>query len=211
MNERPEDSPGTLFVVTAPSGAGKTTLVRGLLERSPGLRLSVSHTTRSPRAGEEHGREYHFVDVATFQRLRAAGEFLEWAEVHGNYYGTSRGWLAGQAGEGHDVVLEIDWQGARLVRRVFPDAVGVFVLPPSLAELERRLRGRGADSEESIARRLAAARGEMSHVSEFAYVIINERLSAAIDDMAAIVRAARLRHACQRKRHSRYFASFAQD
>lgn len=207
MNE--QDTPGTLFIVTAPSGAGKTTLVRGLLERSLGLRLSVSHTTRAPREGEENGREYHFIDAAAFQRLCAANEFLEWAEVHGNHYGTSRAWLEEQTSKGHDVILEIDWRGARQVRLVFPGAVGIFVLPPSLDELERRLRGRGTDSEETIARRLAAARDEMSHVGEFAYVIINDRLPAAIDDMAAIVRATRLRHASQRRRHSRYFASFS--
>ena len=164
--------PGTLFIVAAPSGAGKTTLVSGLLAQDAGVRLSVSYTTRAPRAGEVNGQHYHFVDVATFKAMAGRGEFLEWAEVHGNYYGTSRVWLEAQMNSGTDILLEIDWQGAQQVRKVFPDAVGVFILPPSIEELERRLRGRGTDSEEVIARRVLAAQGEMRHVGEFDYVII---------------------------------------
>ncbi|MDR0634470.1 MAG: guanylate kinase [Azoarcus sp.] len=202
---------GTLFIVTAPSGAGKTTLVHGLLQRNADLFLSVSHTTRAPREGEENGREYHFVDVDRFHTLRMAGEFIEWARVHGNYYGTSRSWLAAQLEQGRDTVLEIDWQGARQMREAFPDAVSIFVLPPSLAELEARLRGRGTDSEEVISRRLLAARGEMRHVQEFAYVIINAHLPAALDDLATIVQAARLRCASQRMRYPHYFAFLEQD
>ena len=203
--------PGTLITVTAPSGAGKTTLVRELLWRDPNLRLSVSYTTRAPREGEENGREYHFIETGRFLEMRDAGGFAEWAEVHGNYYGTSRDWLAEQLGGGRDTMLEIDWQGARQVREAFPHSVSVFVLPPSLDELEARLRRRGTDSEETIGRRLRAALGEMRHVGEFAYVIINNRLEEAIAELAVIVQAARLRYANQRKRCPQYFSFLAQD
>ena len=203
--------PGTLFIVTAPSGAGKTTLVSGLLERDPLVKLSISYTTRAPRAGEENGRHYHFVDVSTFRQLRDKGEFLEWAEVHNNYYGTSKGWLEAQIRAGKDILLEIDWQGAQQVRKVFPKAVGVFILPPSVEELERRLRGRGTDSEDVIARRVLAARGEMRHVAEFDYVIINEDLPTAIDDLVGVVRASRLRYANQEARKPEFFRYLEQD
>jgi len=203
--------PGTLFIVTAPSGAGKTTLVSGLLERDPLVRLSVSFTTRAPRAGEVDGQHYHFVDVPSFRALRDRGEFLEWAEVHSNYYGTSKGWLDEQIRVGKDILLEIDWQGAQQVRKVFPKAVGVFILPPSLEELERRLRGRGTDSEEVIARRVLGARGEMRHVAEFDYVIINEDLPAALEDLVAVVRASRLRYANQEARRPEFFHYLEQD
>lgn len=203
--------PGTLFIVTAPSGAGKTTLVKGLLERDASVHLSISYTTRAPRPGEADGREYHFVDVAKFRELRDRGEFLEWAEVHGNYYATSRVWLQAQIEAGRDMLLEIDWQGAQQVRKAFPGAVGVFILPPSTDELERRLRGRGTDSEDVIGRRLLAARGEMRHVAEFDYVIINNELPAALDDLVAVVRAARLRYANQHARHLTYFDFLEKD
>ncbi len=203
--------PGTLFIVTAPSGAGKTTLVGGLLERDPLVRLSVSYTTRAPRAGEVNGQHYHFVDVPTFRALRDRGEFLEWAEVHSNYYGTSKVWLDEQIRAGKDILLEIDWQGAQQVRKVFPKSVGVFILPPSVEELERRLRGRGTDSEEVIARRVLGARGEMRHVAEFDYVIINEDLPAALEDLVAVVRAARLRYATQEARKPEFFHYLEQD
>ncbi|MBL0284356.1 MAG: guanylate kinase [Zoogloea sp.] len=203
--------PGTLFIVTAPSGAGKTTLVSGLLDRDPMVRLSVSYTTRAPREGEVDGRHYHFVDVATFRALRDKGEFLEWAEVHSNYYGTSKAWLEAQVRSGKDILLEIDWQGAQQVRKAFPEAVGVFILPPSLEELERRLRGRGTDSEDVIARRVLGARGEMRHVAEFDYVIINEDLPAALDDLVAVVRASRLRYANQEARKPEFFHYLEQD
>lgn len=203
--------PGTLFIVTAPSGAGKTTLVSGLLERDPQVRLSVSYTTRAPRAGEVNGQHYHFIDVPGFRALRDKGEFLEWAEVHNNYYGTSKRWLEEQTRAGRDILLEIDWQGAQQVRKVFPKAVGVFILPPSVEELERRLRGRGTDSEDVIARRVLAARGEMRHVAEFDYVIINENLPAAIEDLVAVVRASRLRYANQEARQPAFFHYLEQD
>ncbi len=203
--------PGTLIIVAAPSGAGKTTLVRGLLDRDPQVQLSVSYTTRAPRAGEEDGRHYHFVSVPKFGALRDAGEFLEWAEVHGNYYATSKNWIAEQIRGGRDILLEIDWQGAQQVRKTFPDAVGVYVLPPSLDALEERLRGRGTDSEEVIARRLLAARGEMRHVAEFDYVILNNELQCAIDDLVAVARACRLRYAQQHARHRLYFDFISQD
>ena len=203
--------PGTLFIVTAPSGAGKTTLVSGLLERDPLVRLSVSYTTRAPRTGEIDGQHYHFIDVPAFRALRDKGEFLEWAEVHSNYYGTSKRWLEEQMRAGRDILLEIDWQGAQQVRKVFPKAVGVFILPPSVEELERRLRGRGTDSEDVIARRVLGARGEMRHVAEFDYVIINENLPAAIEDLVAVVRASRLRYANQEARQPAFFHYLEQD
>jgi guanylate kinase len=173
--------------------------------------LSVSYTTREQRPGESDGRDYHFVDVGAFRALRDRGEFLEWAEVHGNYYGTSRNWLKEQIAAGRDIVLEIDWQGAQQVRKAFPDAVGVFILPPSLEELEVRLRGRGTDSDDVIARRLLGARGEMRHVGEFDYVILNLDLASALCDLVAVVRAARLRYANQRLRHRHYFDFLQQD
>ncbi|WP_313950489.1 guanylate kinase [Accumulibacter sp.] len=198
---------GQLYIVTAPSGAGKTTLVRRLLENDPGIRLSISHTTRAPRAGERDGFEYHFVGVPDFlDEVRNEG-FLEWAEVHGNYYGTSTSGIESALHAGQDVLLEIDWQGAQQVRRLFPAAIGVFILPPSLDALERRLRARGTDSAETIARRVAAAREEMRHVGEFDYVIINDDLQCALHDLLAVVGASRLRYAVQCQRHSILFAT----
>ncbi|QDX82381.1 guanylate kinase [Denitratisoma sp. DHT3] len=198
-------SGGSLFIVAAPSGAGKTTLVGMLLERDPQVRLSISHTTRPPRPGEQDGVQYHFVDVPTFQAMRERGDFVEWAEVHGNFYGTSRPWLAQRMAAGEDVLLEIDWQGAQQVRKQFPDAVGIFVLPPSVEELERRLRGRGQDGDDVIARRVAAALGEMRHVGEFDFVIINADLRVALEDLLAAVRSTRLRLSRQRERHGDVF------
>jgi guanylate kinase len=200
---------GTLFIVAAPSGAGKTTLVRKLLEQDTEVQLSISYTTRKPRTGEQDGREYHFVEVAEFLAMRNRDEFLEWAEVHGNFYGTSRVWLADQIAAGRDVLLEIDWQGAQQVRKLFPEAVSIFILPPSLEELERRLRGRGTDSEEVIARRLTGAVGEMRHVNEFDFAIINNNLDEALKDLAAAVRAARLRYPRQLARYPQVFDSIS--
>jgi guanylate kinase len=199
---------GSLFVVVAPSGAGKTSLVHALLKREPNIRLSVSHTTRKPREGESHGREYHFVERAGFERMIAAGDFLEHANVYGNYYGTSRRWIEEQIAGDHDVLLEIDWQGAQQVRRIFPGMVGVFVLPPALGELERRLQARGKDSPEAIAKRMASAREEISHVLEFEYIIVNERFEAALDDLTAIVHATRVSRAQQCVRLSKLIDEF---
>ena len=197
---------GNLYVVAAPSGAGKTTLVRLLLEQEPDVHLSISYTTRAPRTGEQDGREYNFVEVAEFKAMIDRGEFLEWAEVHGNFYGTSKKWIADQLAAGHDVLLEIDWQGAQQVRASFPEAIGVFILPPSMDELTRRLTGRGTDSAEVISRRLAAAQAEMRHVGEFDYVIINDQLAQALDELRTVVRASRLSFGAQRARHAALFA-----
>jgi guanylate kinase len=192
---------GTLFVVAAPSGGGKTSLTRALLEKDPGIRLSVSYTTRPPRPGEQDGVDYQFVSAERFMALRDAGEFLEHAHVHGNWYATSASWLNQQIEAGQDVLLEIDWQGAAQVRRLIPSSVHIFILPPSLALLEERLHRRGQDDKATIARRLEAARDEMRHCTEFNYVIINQDFATAVDDLSAIVRASRLRAAQQCVRH----------
>jgi guanylate kinase len=197
---------GNIFLVVAPSGAGKSTMVNALLERDSGISLSISHTTRPPRPGEVDGREYHFVPVAEFMRLRAAGDFLESAEVHGNYYATSRVWIEQRLRAGTDVLLEIDWQGARQVKQCFGHAVGVFILPPSIDALEARLRKRGQDSAPVIARRLLAAGSEIAHAPEFDFVIINEDFATALSQLAAIVTATRLRYGSQAARHHELFA-----
>ncbi|MBV8030833.1 MAG: guanylate kinase [Betaproteobacteria bacterium] len=188
---------GNLFVVVAPSGAGKTSLVAGLLEQERNVRLSISYTTRAPRAGEVDGVNYHFVDRSKFEAMIAAGDFLEYADVYGNYYGTSRRWIENELSGDHDVLLEIDWQGARQVRKLFPHMVGIFILPPSLEELRRRLQSRGKDAPEAIERRMASAREEISHVLEFEYIIVNERFEAALSDLVSVVRAARVSRAQQ--------------
>ncbi|HSS27683.1 MAG TPA: guanylate kinase [Usitatibacter sp.] len=188
---------GNLFVVVAPSGAGKTSLVAALLKEEPNIRLSISHTTRGPREGEQDGREYHFVARSAFEKMIAAGDFLEHADVYGNYYGTSRRWIEDELEGDHDVLLEIDWQGARQVRKLFPAMVGIFILPPSLAELRKRLLSRGKDAPEAIEKRMASARNEISHVLEFEYIIVNERFEAALTDLVSIVRAARVSRAQQ--------------
>ena len=190
-------SGGNLFAVVAPSGAGKTSLVAELLRREPRIRLSISYTTRKPREGEAHGREYHFVSREVFERMVASGDFLEHANVYGNYYGTSKRWIEEQLAAGEDVLLEIDWQGARQVRRLFEHMVGIFILPPSIAELARRLEARGKDAPEAIARRMASAREEVSHVLEFEYIIVNEAFETAVMDLQAVVRAARVSRARQ--------------
>jgi guanylate kinase len=194
---RSAHDPGCLFIVAAPSGAGKSTLVNALLQREADIGLSVSFTTRPPRPGEKHGEHYHFIDEARFEQLRRQGEFLEYAEVHGNFYGTSAPWLASQMQAGKDVLLEIDWQGARQVRKHFPQAVGVFILPPSTQALEARLKQRGQDSDSVIARRLLNAGSEMAHAHEFDYAIVNDRFELALDALHGIVRAARQRFAVQ--------------
>ena len=198
---------GLLFIVSAPSGAGKSSLVNAVLAEDPQLVLSISYTTRPPRPGEQDAREYFFVEKAAFLAMAQAGEFLESAEVHGNLYGTSQKQIADVRESGRDVLLEIDWQGAQQVRKIFPDAIGIFILPPSLAELERRLRGRGQDSEAVIRRRLAVAADEMGHVAEFDYVIINKDFDDARRDLAAVVRASRLVLARQSALHPDLFAA----
>ena len=198
-------SSGLLFIVAAPSGGGKSSLVNAVMAEDPNLMLSISHTTRAPRPGEVEGREYHFVDRAEFVRMIEAGLFLESAEVNGNLYGTSQAQIRGVRESGRDVVLEIDWQGAEQVRRIFPDAIGIFILPPSMAELERRLRARNQDPDDVIRRRLAAAADEIAHVAEFDSVIINNDFDEARKDLAAVVRASRLRLAVQAERHPEIF------
>ncbi len=199
-------SKGTLFVVAAPSGAGKSTLVNALLERDGAISLSVSHTTRPPRPGETYGRHYYFLERAEFEREIAEDVFLEHAEVHGNLYGTSRTTVQGLLAQGRDVLLEIDWQGAQQIRRSQPECVSVFILPPSRAELERRLRGRGSDTPEVIERRLHNSRGEIAHAHEFDYILVNDVLETALADLQAIVRAVRLRSRLQIQRHEKLIA-----
>jgi guanylate kinase len=184
---------GVLFVITAPSGAGKSSLIDALLKDDPGLKLSISYTTRKPRPGEQNGREYHFVDEKAFLGMLERGEFFESAEVHGNRYGTSQAVIREALARGQDLVLEIDWQGAQQVRRLLPECIGVFIQPPSVAELERRMRSRGQDADEVIRRRLASAEEEMSHAPEFNYVIINKDFDEAKRDLQAIIRVERLK------------------
>jgi guanylate kinase len=196
---------GILFVVSAPSGAGKTSLVRALLAAEPEVRLSISYTTRRPRPGESDGRDYHFVTPDDFERMLEAGEFLESATVHDNRYGTSQKWIQSELSLGHDVLLEIDWQGAQQVRKLMRGVVSIFILPPSLEALQKRLVGRGQDSEEVIARRLDAAREEMSHGAEFEYAIINDDFNRAARDLTSIIRAERLKFSRQAARHGKLF------
>ena len=193
---------GTLFIVAAPSGAGKSSLVNACLARDPQICLSISFTSRAPRPGERHAEHYHFIDADAFERMVAAGDFFEHAMVHGDWKGTARQSVEPQLAAGKDVLLEIDWQGARQVRRQVPEAVNVFILPPSTAALEQRMRNRGQDSEATIARRLAAAREEMSHHAEFDYLIVNEHFDTAVDEMCAIFAASRLRRERQQERHA---------
>ncbi|HZN86383.1 MAG TPA: guanylate kinase [Burkholderiales bacterium] len=196
---------GLLYVVTAPSGAGKSSLIKALLAQDPGLVLSVSYTTRAPRPGEQDGREYHFVDLPRFQAMLERGEFVESAEVHGHRYGTSQKVIEQTRAAGRDLLLEIDWQGAKQVRRLHADCIGIFILPPSLAELERRLRKRAQDSEAAIRRRLENAVEEMRHAVEFKYAIINNNFDDALRDIAAVVRAERLATGRQLARHPEVF------
>jgi len=197
--------PGLLFAVTAPSGAGKSSLIRALMAADPGIALSVSYTTRAPRPGEQDGREYHFVDPASFSAMLERGEFLESAEVHGHRYGTSQKVIERTRASGRDLVLEIDWQGAAQVRLLHPDTIGIFILPPSMAELERRLRARAQDAEAVIRRRMQNAVEEMSHAAEFKYAIINKDFDDALQDLRAVVRAERALTARQLARHPDIF------
>ena len=197
---------GTLYIVAAPSGAGKSSLVNAVLARETGIALSISFTSRAPRPGERHAQHYHFVDKPEFERMIAAGDFFEHALVHGDYKGTARQSVEPQLAAGKDVLLEIDWQGARQVRQKMPDAISVFILPPSLDALQTRMRNRGQDSEETIARRLAAAREEMSHYDEFDFVIVNEHFDAAAAELRSIFVAQRLRQPDQAQRHAALIA-----
>jgi guanylate kinase len=193
---------GNLFVIAAPSGAGKTSLVQALVAADARLRLSVSHTTRAPRPGEIDSEHYHFTDRERFAELVSQDCLLEYAEVHNNWYGTARDQVDAAFAMGRDLILEIDWQGARQIRQRFPTCVGIFILPPSRAALHDRLNKRGQDSPEVIARRLANARGEMEHATEFDYLVVNDRFEDALADLAAIVRAVRLSMRVQAPRQS---------
>lgn len=197
---------GSLFMVVAPSGAGKSSLVNALLAQEPSIKLSISSTTRQPRPGEQHGREYFFISVEEFLAKRDAGEFLESAEVHGNYYGTSRIRIAEQMRAGTDVLLEIDWQGAQQVRKQFPQALEIFILPPSIQALEERLTRRGQDDPHVITRRILAAGGEIAHAPEAEYVIINQDFATALSELSAIIKSARCRFAQQAARNASLFA-----
>ena len=179
---------GRLFVITAPSGAGKTSLIDAVMRADPTLKISVSYTTRAPRPGEQNGVDYHFVADAEFLAMQARGEFLESAQVHGNRYGTSKSVILESLARGDDLILEIDWQGAQQVRHLYPDAVGIFILPPSVEELERRLRGRAQDAEAVIRQRLENAREELAHRDEFKYAIINKDFETARQQLADIIR-----------------------
>jgi len=196
---------GLLIVITAPSGAGKSSLIAAALGADTALRLSVSYTTRAPRPGEQNGREYHFVDDKTFIEMLDRGEFLESAEVHGHRYGTSESAINRELAANHDLILEIDWQGAQQVRRLYPDCIEIFILPPSIEELERRMQKRGQDSPEVIRRRMAVAREEISHSAEFDYAIINKDFDEASKDLLAIIRSARLATGRQLARHPEIF------
>ena len=202
---------GTLFIVAAPSGAGKSSIVNACLARDRNICLSISFTSRAPRPGERHAEHYHFVRADEFKAMIADGDFFEYAEVHGDWKGTARQSVEPQLAAGRDVLLEIDWQGAQQVKAQVPDAVSVFILPPSRAALEERMRKRGQDSEEVIARRMANAREEMSHHAEFDYVIVNEDFGTAVDEMCAIFLASRLRRNLQVQRHARLIDALLAD
>ena len=191
------DYPGNLFAVAAPSGTGKSSLVKALLELDSHLALSISHTTRKPRGQEQDGREYHFVSEPEFRAMIAAGQFVEWAEVHGNLYGTSRGAIEERIVHGHDVLLEIDWQGALQIKRLFPNAILIFLLPPSWDELLQRLQRRGEDRPEVIAKRMENARLEVSQARHFDFVIINALFETAVFDLKTVVHSQRLKYAAQ--------------
>jgi guanylate kinase len=193
---------GNLFIITAASGAGKTSLIKALLAKDEHLKLSISHTTRNPRPSEANGVDYYFVDDSAFLKMLGDAQFLESAEVHDARYGTSQSAVEAPLQAGFDVILEIDWQGAAQVRRLYPQAICIFVLPPSIEALERRLNGRGQDSAEVIAKRVAAARTEMRHVSEFDYVTINDDFDVALQDISAIIRAQRLVSSVQLQRYA---------
>ena len=198
-------APGGLFVVSAPSGGGKTSLTRASIEQlgKAGItaEISVSYTTRPPRAGEQEGVHYHFIDADAFRQMVARGEFLEHAEIYGQHYGTARARTEALRAEGRDVILDIDWQGARQIKQKVPDAIGIFILPPSITKLEQRLRARKQDSEDAIARRMAQARAEMGHYKEYEYVIVNKDFEQAMAELVSIFLARRLRRSAQEILH----------
>jgi guanylate kinase len=199
---------GNVFLISAPSGAGKSSLVHALLAQDSGISLSISCTTRPARPGETDGKEYRFVSHAHFESLKNQNQLLEWAEVHGNFYGTPRDRIDQAVGAGQNIILEIDWQGARQVRELFPSAISIFILPPSIAALQERLQHRGQDSQEVIARRIQGASTEISHAPEYEYVIINQDFSVALAELAQIVQTSRFRYANQAAKHHALFASF---
>ncbi len=201
-------SQGVLYIVSAPSGAGKTSLVKALLKNDLAIRLSVSYTTRAARPGEVDGRDYHFVDRHRFEQMLAEGEFLEHAEVYGNYYGTSKGSISRDLNAGRDILLEIDWQGANQVKDHFPQSASIFILPPSFSALRTRLKGRGQDSDEVIERRLAAAAHDVAHAEAFDYIMVNDDFDHALLDLVAITRSVRLEAARQLNRHAALFDEF---
>lgn len=202
-----DDYPGNLFVVAAPSGAGKSSLVKALLELDSHLAVSISHTTRKPRGQEQQGREYHFIGEPEFRAKIAAGDFFEWAEVHGNLYGTSREAIEARIAGGQDVVLEIDWQGAVQIKKLFPHAVLIFILPPSWEELRQRLMRRGEDGAEVIEQRMVNAREEVAQARHFDFVIINALFETALFDLKTVVHSQRLKYAAQRRNKSQVFAA----
>jgi guanylate kinase len=204
----PNPSEGVLYIVSAPSGAGKTSLVKALLKADPAIRLSVSYTTRAPRPGEADGRDYHFVSHPQFETMLTEGEFLEHAEVYGNFYGTSKGSIGRDLNAGRDILLEIDWQGAAQVKQHFPQSASIFILPPSFNALRTRLTGRGQDSGEVIERRLAAAAHDVAHAEAFDYIIVNDDFDHALQDLVAITRSVRLEAARQLDRHAALFDEF---
>jgi guanylate kinase len=201
------DYPGNLFVVAAPSGAGKSSLVKALLELDSRLAVSISHSTRAPRGQEQNGREYWFVSESEFRDMIERGDFFEWAEVHGNMYGTSRAAIEARMAAGEDVVLEIDWQGARQIKQIFPNAILIFILPPSWEELLQRLKRRGEDAPEVIERRMANARFEVAQAQHFDYVIINALFETALFDLKAVVHSQRLKYAALRRSKSAVFSA----
>lgn len=192
---------GSMLMLVAPSGAGKSSLVKALLEKDSAIQLSISCTTRSPRPGEENGREYHFLTKEDFLKRKEAGDFLEWAEVHGNYYGTSKSWIEAQMQSGKDVLLEIDWQGARQIQKMISDTIWIFILPPSIQALEERLRKRGQDDEKTILARVSAAKDELSHAREADYLVVNDLFESALFELRQIISTSRLRASSQLSKH----------